>query len=367
MSFKNLLSGIGVIIAATVGAGIFALPMVFSQAGWATTLIYLAVFSAALIYAHSLYWRARLAEESHLSLLGLLKKEFGRGVGGFAFLVIVGGLILTLLIYLILGSNFLKILFPAGSWGPLIFWLFASMPILFSFSRFTALENLGTIVKAGIILFIFFININPGALFSAPSFVPAKIFLPFGAILFAISGWTAIEPAMNIARGKNFSRGAKWLLTLGTSLSALLCFVFVMGIFSSANFITADTISGLAGWPAPRLLAIIALGLFATWTAYLSISLEVKNSLEKGNGWGETSAAAFVIFAPLVLFWAGLDNLMSVIALTGGIFLSLQYLFIVLLARKKLKLRGFENFTSGFLLLIFLAGAIYEIYYFIVK
>lgn len=357
----------GVIIAATIGAGIFALPIIFSQAGWATTLIYLAVFTAVLIYAHSLYWRTRLAEESNLSLLGLLKKEFGKKIGGFAFLVIVGGLILTLLVYLILGGSFLKILFPAGSWSPFIFWILASLPLLFSLSRFSALENLGTVFKAGIILFIFFVSINPGALFSGSGFDAGKLFLPFGAILFAVAGWTSIEPAMAIAKEKKFSAKVKWLLTLGTSLSAALCLLFVMGIFSSASAITPDTVSGLIGWPASRLLAIIVLGLLAIWTSYLSISLEAKNSLEKGSGWEETSATAFVIFAPLILLWAGFDNLTSVIALAGGIFLSLQYLFIILLARKKLKLRGLENFASAFLMLVFIVGAVYEIYYFAFK
>lgn len=188
--------------------------------------------------------------------------------------------------------------------------------------------------------------------------------MPFGAILFALSGWTAIEPAMAVVREKKFSAGVKWLLTLGTSVSAALYLLFAISVFGSTNSITADTISGVIGWPAWKVWTILALGIFATWTAYLSISLETKNSLERGSGWRETSALAFVIFTPLLLLWAGLNNLLSVIALTGGVFLSFQYLFIILLARKKLKFRGFENFASGLLLAIFLSGAIYEIYYF---
>ncbi len=330
-------------------------------------MAYMVVFSGVLAYAHSLYWRTRAAEKTDLSLLGLVRKEFGVKTQKVAFLAMVGGLMLTLVIYLILGARFLGLLFPIGSWPAFIFWIIASLPLLFGIKRFAELENFGTVLKAGIIFIIFFAAVNPGALFSAPSFEAGKAFLPFGATLFALAGWTSIEPVMAEVGSEKFGKRAKWLLVLGTSISAALYLFFVMSIFGSANSITPDTISGLTGWPGWRLWAILALGIFATWTAYLSISLEAKNSLEKGSGWKDSSALVLVIFGPLFLLWAGLDNLMGAIGLTGGLFLSAQYIFIILLARKKLKLRGFENFTSAFLMLIFLVGAVYEVYYFVVR
>lgn len=367
MSFKNFFSGLGIIIAATIGAGLFTLPIIFKQAGWGTTTAYLVVFSGVLTYAHSLYWRTRVAEKTDLSLLGLVRKEFGPRTQKVAFLAIVGGLILTLVIYLILGAKFLGLLFPLEGWPAFIFWILASLPLLFSIKRFAELENLGTVLKAGIIIIIFFAALNPGALFSTPSFEAGKAFLPFGAILFALAGWTAIEPAMAAAGEEKFGTKTKWLLVLGTVISATLYLFFVMSIFGSANSITPDTISGLAGWPVWRRWAILALGIFATWTAYLSISLEAKNSLGKGSNWKDSSAVAAVVFGPLLLLWAGLDNLMGAIGLTGGLFLSVQYIFIILLAKKKLKLCGFEDFASAFLVAVFLVGALYEIYYFAVK
>ena len=44
------LSSIGIFVAATIGAGVFALPKTFESGGWALGLIYLVSLSGILIY-----------------------------------------------------------------------------------------------------------------------------------------------------------------------------------------------------------------------------------------------------------------------------------------------------------------------------
>lgn len=361
---KEIFFGSVMLVAATIGAGIFALPYIFYQGGYALSLIYLVVLSAVVIYAHNLYWRTREAVPGHL--LEISKKQLGKSAGHVATISVFGGLFLTLVVYLILGAKFIAPVLGSDRMALLVFWIAASLPLLFGLSRITKLEILGTFFTAGIILFIFFSS-SPAAIFSVAPGFSGNAFLPFGAILFALAGWTGIEPMMDVARKKKTGKSAVLALIFGTVAAALLYLLFVLGIFGSAPQITPDTISGLIGWPVWKFWTIVALGLFALWTCYQPIAMEIKKSLEESFNLDETFSTGAVIAIPLFLVWAGLSDISKIVGLAGGVFLAFQYIFIILSARKKLKLKGAENFFSGTLVFVFLVAAIYEIYYFVLK
>ncbi|MDO8504765.1 MAG: aromatic amino acid transport family protein [Candidatus Liptonbacteria bacterium] len=364
---KTYSSGAGLVVAATIGAGIFALPEIFNRAGWVPTLFYVIFFSILISYSHFLYWRARDGEPRDPGLLGLAGRELGKNAKALAFLSIVGGLSLTIVVQLVLGGQFLALFLPMPNLTLPIFWLLASLPLLFGLKRFIVMENLGAALIAAIIVIIFFTSESPLAVFASVPIHPGGVFLPFGAILFALAGWTSIEPLMSFTKSRKFLEKPFKLLLLGTTFVALLYLLFVSGVFGSISLITSGTVSGAAGWPTWKLLALGALGLFAIFNSHQSITLELKNSLERDASWNPIAALCFVVFVPIFLVWAGLNNILQVMGIAGGIFLSFQYLFIVLIFRKKMKPTGFHNLASGFLLFVFLAGALYEIYYFIVK
>ena len=106
MGNKERWGSAGILAATTLGAGIFALPYIFKESGWLTGLFYLAALSGIVIFTHFLYWQtfAKVGEKKRL--LGLTEKYLGNAAGLFAFVVIVAGLILTLVVYLILASHF---------------------------------------------------------------------------------------------------------------------------------------------------------------------------------------------------------------------------------------------------------------------
>lgn len=116
----------GVIAAATVGDGIFALPFIFLQSGWLLSVAYLVALAAIVIGAHMVYLETleKLGERERL--LGLARKYFGAGGFWVGFIAIVLGLLLTLVAYLILGALFIRLGFPnVPSAVPLaVFWIF---------------------------------------------------------------------------------------------------------------------------------------------------------------------------------------------------------------------------------------------------
>lgn len=89
---KSFVKEAGLAAAATIGAGVFALPYVFLAAGWFTGLFYLLIFSAIVVSAHALYFRVLEKVKERNRLLGLSRGYLGRLGFGVGLFVILGGL-----------------------------------------------------------------------------------------------------------------------------------------------------------------------------------------------------------------------------------------------------------------------------------
>lgn len=358
----------GLVAAATFGAGIFALPYVFVKAGWLVGIFYLLILSAIIIFAHALYFRVLEAVDEKERLLGLAKDYLGVSGYYLSLVAIVAGLLLALVIHLILGGQFIVLLWPGvgGTVAIFIFWLLASAPLFFRERRVLNLEFFGVVFMAGVMLLIFSSAWPRVGLLTATALNFNNVFLPFGAVLFALAGWTAIEPLYGFHKRIGQSKPAPVsALAWGTVLAAALYTLFVSGILGSAATVTPDAVSGLTNWPAARLALLGVLGLLALWVSYLPISLEIKNSLQFDLGWRPSQGLLFVVFLPLILVMAGFSNFLKVVGLAGGVFLSLQYLIIVLVGKKVLRLTGVKKFLANSVLLVFALAAVYEIYHFL--
>lgn len=343
----------------------FGLPYVFHKAGWFVLFLYFIVLGLAVFFIHVLYLKTLRKLSAQNNLLGLTRIYLGENKLWIAFLSIIGGLILTLVVYLILANQFINLIFPGTSkiLGIFYFWLVSSLPLFFNLRRFVSVELLGGILMGSIILFIYF---SSGSFFdfgnAALNF--KNLFLPFGVVLFSLAGWTAISPIYEWQKRYSFS--AFLPLLFGTIIVVLLYLAFVAGIFGSAETITPDSVSGLLNWPKWKTTMLGALGLFAIWTSYLPIGFEIKHSLERDLGWKKVFSSATVLFLPLILVAVGLDNFLDAVGLAGGIFLSLQYFFIVLIVKKVLVFEGIKKLFLDFIAGLFLLASAYEIYYFIV-
>ncbi len=358
----------GVVVAATIGAGVFALPYVFSTAGFWVSVLYIAVLSVIVIFVHRVYWQMLDAVGERERLLGLAKRHLG-GIGyvlGFATIVL--GLLLVLVVYLILGSRFIVALLPSWSEQPalLVFWFVCAAPLLFKEKKALFLENIGAILTAILMASIFLLGGLPRTLPPTASRFN-DLFLPFGALLFSLAGWTAIEPLYGMRRETR--GGSSWnvSLPLGTIIAAILYIVFVLGILSLAPRVLPDTISSFAGDFLWIKLLLAVFGAVAVWKSYGLIMLEIKNALTEDLRWPKSFVVPAVIFLPLLLVFAGVNNFLKVIGLAGGLFASLEYLLIIFVARRALRLPRLQGLAVHLAALVFILGAVYEIYYFVVE
>lgn len=364
--FKSFWGSVGLLAATTIGAGMFSLPYIFKESGWLAGIFYLLLFGGILIFVHYLYWLslARVKEKSRL--LGLVRERLGNAAFYAAIISVIIGLFLTLVVYLILAQQFSRLIMPesASNFGVVLFWLAASLPFLLKLPRLVMAEFFGTLLMVSAVLFVFATG-NGGFSGIAPIKVE-NIFLPFGAILFSLAGWTAIEPMFEWQKRNSDSKPLSKLV-LGTLLSSAVYLLFVFGILGFNGAISPDTLSGLSSWPLWKLQLLGWLGIFTIWTSYVPISLEIKNELEKDLRLPAAFGLAAVIVLPLLLFLSGFFNFLGAISLVGGVFLALQYVFIILVSKKILALSGSKKFFANLLIPVFLTAVVYEIYYFAVK
>jgi amino acid permease len=353
-----------IITAATIGSGVFALPYVIAQAGWLLTLLYFAVLGTMVVTAHAVYLRTLAGEGEKQRLLGLARKYFGEGGFWFGFVGIVVGLLLSFVIFLILGTQFLTLLFPSLPHlaALLLFWLLLAVPAFLGNRRTASLEGVSVACVAAIIIFVF-ASSRPAVAFAAiPAINWHNLFLPFSVVLFTLAGWTGVEPFYESSRqGQAPRRGLVPKLALGTAFAVLLYWLFAAGILSSAPHLTPDTVSGLAGWPTWKLDLVAVFGLFALSTVAMPISHEIRNALEKDLHWPRILSRLAIVALPLAAVLAGFTNLLTVIGLAGGLFVGMEYVLIVAVARRALALPAAQKLLLDLVAVIFLAAAVYEI------
>lgn len=361
MNRRPTLIAAGTIAGTTLGAGLFAMPYLAATAGILPTAFFLASLSAAVIYAHTLYWRVLRDEAPGTHLLELARRHLGAVAARGTFVATVLGLTLTITSYLALGTAFVKGLFPAfpDAYATLLFWLACSLPLAFRLKRFIAAELFMTAVMSGALAILV---LTVPITFS--SFVLAdwsQALLPFGPILFALAGWSAVEPAIAAVRGQRGHRIPS--LALGTVTVAILYFLFALTLGSAGDTVTPDTFTGVLGsLPSWQTALLLVAGLFAILTSYLPMNLELKNAFRRGLGWRRSSAFTAALFLPYLLVLAGFDSFLSGVELVGGVFVVAQYVAILQVARAALRLRGWHRFAANAVSVLFaLAGMIHVI------
>lgn len=230
----------------------------------------------------------------------------------------------------------------------------------------TALELAG-ILGTTVVIVLIFVTALPHVNFDgAPIVDPKNLFLPFGAVLFSLAGWTGIEPAYE-SRRRAKRKSDPWIaLAAGTIFAAILYALFAAGVLGTATHITPDTISGLGNWPAWKRDIVAVLGILAVATVSMPITREIRNSLEKDLRWNKLGSRVLIIFFPIVCVLAGLNNFLTVVGLVGGLFLSTQYLLIIFIGRHALALSPGKKFTVDTIAFIFIVGAVYQVVSFIV-
>ena len=112
LSMKKLVlfEAIAVLIGTIIGAGVFTLPYVAVHSGLATTLIWLIIVSFIITYLHLAFGEIVLRTKKDFRLPGYVGHYLNSSAKKFILLITFFTFSFSLLIYLLLGSQFLRVI-----------------------------------------------------------------------------------------------------------------------------------------------------------------------------------------------------------------------------------------------------------------
>ncbi len=382
---KKLFTPAWLLAGAIIGAGIFALPFVFEKAGTLTGLAYLIIFGFVFGVLHLMYAdiivKTDLSDgilantESKHYFSGYARIYFGKFGFWLAVFSSVFGLFLTLVAYLALSSSFLSLIFPGGfsTLNVVIFWLLGSAAIFLGIRKMSFLELFITsgVIFISVLVFIFGIA-GFGKVVLMPVFNFKNIFLPYGIILFALSGRVAIPAVINYFKKTNqpVSDAGKSII-LGTLIPALVYVLFIFGVLGLSGVVSEDAVSGLIGVASPFILSLIGIfALVSLWDSYFIVGMDVRNSLMCDLKFPKVIAGATVVVLPILFYFFGLRKFLELASLIGGVFIAFEGAFICLMWLKSLKrktervfLKKLSPAFAYILVLVFIGGLVYELMY----
>ena len=334
--YRQYLLPIGLLAGTIIGAGIFALPFVFSGVGMPWGVLYLFIAVIAFILTHLMYGDIILRTPGSHRFVGYANIYLGRLGYWFAIGATVVQMMFVLTIYVVLSASFTHILFPAASgiFPLLVFWVLSSMGIFFSLRRLAFVEFLVTWGIVAIVAFLFAYALPQLDLlrwnFSVP--LAATAFLPLAAILFSLSGRVAI-PSL-VALAPSHVPRLRRVIVWGTFLPAIVYAIFVFGVLALSPVVSDDAVSGLlVALPHWLSLSIGVLGVLSLYSSYIVVGLDVKNILRFDLRLSSWLSGALVVVSPMILYAVGFQNFIQLVGLIGGIFLGVEGICIVLMWR----------------------------------
>lgn len=372
------LRGIGLLMGMTIGAGIFALPYIFSKAGFFWGIFHFAFTGLILLYLHLLYGEICYFTEERHRFPGQVTIFLGKRSGQFAFLTTIASYYGTFLVYGLLGGLFLFNIF--GQFSPLSFSLFFfAVSAVFSLFNLNKIASINFYLTVPLVFFIVYLLFFSWPVINFENFQinldwnhlkNSSWFLPYGAWLFALSGFSAIPEVRDIFYKrplKTLRRGVFW----GFIVSSFISFIFVATVFGVSGFNTApDGLSGLVSALGKTAIFIGSIiGFLAVFTSQISLAADLKFLFKFDYKITTFFSWTWTVVPPIALFLLGASDFVKIIDLTGTLGMGVLGLFIILMARK-LRKKFIEHkefllsnpILENFVLVAVIAGVTYELW-----
>jgi len=382
MKNKNFFLSVALLLGTTIGAGIFGIPYVISRSGIIPGFFYFLILGIVILLIHLFFGEIVLRTQEKHRLPGYAKKYLGNWGEALAAFSTIFGSILVLLAYIILGGNFLRILLspffpPAGELSSfhfsLIFALFLAF-FIFKGIKLVARAEFFTNLTFFLIIFLIFCLSLPKLNFQNFNlFDFQNIFLPYGVILFALTGWSAIPEMAEVLKNRKERKKFKKAIVGSTIIAISLYLLFALSVIGvSGENTSADTFSGLFSYLDKKIILLgVLAGVITITDSFLIIGLYLKNTLIYDYKFQKTPAFLLAWATPLILFLLGFRQFIDVIGF-AGIFIGTIEGIIIVLIFKKAKLLGdrepeyslnVPSFLPYTLMLIFILGAISHLFF----
>jgi amino acid permease len=332
---RKFLHATAVMVATMVGVGIFGIPFAFAKAGFlvgAAWLIALAIMTGLydLMFAeltlrtsgihqisgYASVWLGPWARR--VSFLGLMLSGYGTLL---AYMIIAGEFLHNILSqYIAVNPDLYSIGF-AVTWSLLVFVRLRTVAAvdLFMMCLFGAMVVVIAAFGAS--------HIQWGNLQDITS---AYWFLPYGIIMFALSGANAVPIQRELLAGREKLLRPAIITAVAVVSAMYLLFAFIV-VGVSGDVTSPEALAGLYALMGPSIVVLGSFfGVMTISTSFLMMGTALYETFHIDYQLRALTAWFLVIVPPVVFFWSGLRNFIDVIGLVGSV--SVGLLAIVTLA-----------------------------------
>lgn len=333
----RLMRAVGIMVGSIVGAGVFGLPYAFAQSGAGIGAAWLLGIGAVVLISFLMYAEVVIQTPGTHRLGGYAEQYFGPVWKSVSTVILGAAQLGAMLAYTVLGGRFLlALLGPVFGGTELVYALLMVAGVAAFTWRGTKFASRAEGIVVGILLFLFVLAI----LASVPSMSAANLlfihwenaFLPYGVILFSLSGIGAV-PEMKDALGSKELRRLPHAVTFGlfTLVGLYLAFsVAVVGVTGADTTPTAFT--GLSYVLGPTFQAVSALlGSLTIFSIFAMTSLQLQNALAVDMRVSRPVSWGLAVFVPALLYVVGLREFIGIIGFVGAVFSGLIGIMVVAL------------------------------------
>lgn len=369
---KHFVIAVATLIGTIIGVGVFGIPYAFSQVGLLPALAFVLVLGGIQLLQHLFYAEAAIACPESLRLSGLAGRYLGPRARTAATVSIVLGYWGGMLAYMIVGGTFLHALIGPFLGGQeftyqIVWSLIAAVIVFFGLDLVT---RVSTVATAGLLIAmaaIFVLGVPHVRPENLPLVSLKDWFLPYGVVLFSLSGLPAILEMEDILKGRH----AKYrrAVVLGTLIAAGLTTAFglvIWGVTGAAT--TKDAVSGLRLAIGPGISTVGAVfGFLAVVTSFFATALNLQATLQYDYKLRRVVAWLLTCGPPFIVFLFGAKDFVSIVSFTGAVFGGITaalvaLLYVAVTHRREVKERplGVPIWLAYASIAVLSAGALYE-------
>ncbi len=386
MEKEGFYEAVTTLVGTIIGAGVLAIPYAIAKAGFLTGLLNLIVLSTVSFLIYLFVGEIALRTKGSHQLPGYARKYLGKTGSVLMAFSMIFGIYGALVAYIIgVGKSF-AVLFGMQNIPFTFFGFSIQFNIIFSILFFVLVSfivylGLKMVGKSELIMStLIMLALVAISLLALPrlsisnlmSFSFSRILIPYGVILFALSGAVAV-PEMKEELQKN-KKLLKKAILIGVSIPVLLYFLFSLATVGACGLQTTEIATVCLGEKFGIVIFLLGniFAIFAMSTSFLALALALKEMYHHDYKTKEKRAWVLACIVPLALFFLVLlflpqETFFKTISISGGVTMTLEGILIVLMHRKAKRLGERKpeysikanKLVSILLTIIFLLGMIY--------
>ncbi|TSC91010.1 MAG: aromatic amino acid permease [Parcubacteria group bacterium Gr01-1014_2] len=372
---RIFLYAVSILVGTIVGVGIFGIPFSFAKAGFLSGILFLVFVGFLSLAVNLIFGEVVLRTKEIHQFTGYAKIYLGKGakiLASFAWFLSIYG---ALLAYIIISGNFLFNIFISQFYeNPLIysiwFFIFVSLAVLAGLKTIVRFELFMVFFFILVVFLVFILGIPKIELQNLTTLFNQEFwFLPYGILLFAYAGFSAIPIQREVLKSKTgvLKKAILW----GSLIPAVLYLIFTISIVGISGEATSpDVVSGLTDFFDYRIIFLVSIfGILAITTSFLALAFALVETFRLDYGFKRFNAWALTCFIPFFLFLFGVRNFIEVISLAGALAIGVEGVILVAMYKKAKKLGNrepeyslnFHPWLLNMIMILFAIGAVYAI------